>query len=62
MAGQQPRALRTLAEVYAAGAALRRAHRAAGRPPLSQAQADRVAMILAPYWPPALAAREPQAA
>jgi hypothetical protein len=49
-------ALRTLDEVWAQGAA-----DGAGDPPLSQAQADRVAAILAPYRRK-LAAREPQAA
>lgn len=49
-------ALRELADIEAAGAAL-----AAGWPPLTQPQADRVAAILAPHWP-ALTAREPQAA
>lgn len=42
-------ALRTLADVEAAGAALWREQRAAGAPPLSQAQADAAAAILAPY-------------
>jgi hypothetical protein len=50
-------ALRTLADIEAAGAALRAAHRAAGTPPLTQAQADRVAALLAPYWPRMTAAQ-----
>jgi hypothetical protein len=49
-------ALRTLDEIWEAGAA-----DGAGDPPLSQAQADLVAAILAPHRR-ALAAREPQAA
>lgn len=54
-------ALRTLAETEAAGAALWRAQRAAGQPPLSQEQADRAAALLAPYLH-LLEVREPQAA
>lgn len=54
-------ALRTLADVEAAGAALWRQHRANGTPPLTQAQADAAAALLAPYLH-LLAPREPQAA
>ena len=46
-------ALRTLAEIRAAGAAL-----AAGWPPLTQQQADQCAALLAPWLPQ----HEPQAA
>lgn len=49
-------ALRTLDEVWAAGSLAGEA-----MPSLTQAQADRVAAILAPYFR-ARAAREPQAA
>jgi hypothetical protein len=52
MPAPQPRALRTLAEVHAAGA-----RRGAELGPLTQAQADRVAAILAPYQQPATASR-----
>jgi hypothetical protein len=48
--------LRTLDEIWAQAAA-----DGAGDPPLTQAQADQVAAILAP-WRRTLAAREPQAA
>lgn len=48
--------LRTLDEIWAQGAIDALAH-----PPMSQATADRVAAILAPYRRQ-LAAREPQAA
>lgn len=46
-------ALRTLTDVKAAGAAL-----GASMPPFTDAQADRIAALLAPYWP----AAQPQAA
>jgi hypothetical protein len=49
-------ALRTLDEIWEAGAVA-----GAGDPPLTQAQADRVAAILAPYRRQ-LAAREAEAA
>lgn len=51
MAAPQPRALRTLAEVRAAGAAL-----AATWPPPSQAVVNAAAAILAPYQHPEAAA------
>lgn len=44
---------RTLDEIWAQGAI-----DGAGDPPLTQAQADLVAAILAPHWPAILAARE----
>jgi hypothetical protein len=46
----QPRALRTLAEIEAAGLAA-----GAAMPPLTQEQVDRIATILAPWWPPSAA-------
>lgn len=49
-------ALRTLDEIWAQGAV-----DGAGDPPLTQAQADRIAAILAPCYRQ-FAAREPQAA
>lgn len=48
--------LRTLDEIWEAGSLA-----GAAMPPLTQAQADRVAVILAPYFR-ALTARETQAA
>lgn len=48
--------LRTLDEIWEQGARDALAH-----PPMSQAKADRIAAILAPYYR-RLAAREPQAA
>jgi hypothetical protein len=58
MPAPQPRALRTLAEVHAAGA-----RRGAELGPLTQATADKVAAILAPHWQLMTAAQAaPQAA
>jgi hypothetical protein len=46
MAAPPSRGLRTLAEIEAAGARL-----GAAMPPLTQEQVDRVAALIAPYWP-----------